>query len=441
MKSGRFGNRFLSVGWSPGRALAMAWVLGALGAAVPSVAHAQIEMKLGRVKGPSWSRVRAAIQVSLTARQEVQMVRKGGVGRVGGQVRKGGRGLVADLAVRDSEGRPKGRARFSGVDGRDLARDIKERLWSALGGEILSLEAEPAVAQAVPPPRRLRIARPRPSSTREDRDLAQGEPERAPEPVAELESSSEERPSRPAQGLAGEALRFELGAGIFSRDLGWVDDLFDELAGYSLGGAPAFRMAAEWFPGAHFTQGPASWVGLEVDAELPFAVESDREGESFPTAASAWRVGLLARYPLDFLEASLGFGFAERRFSIEASEEGSAIPDFPEVRYQTLGLRARIAFRLEDRIDLALRGGWGFMLDSGAIGRANWFPNSESHTASVGARVGYQLGQGLGLFARFDWQGAFFDLRPEPGDARVAGGATDNFYLGTAGVSFSAQGG
>lgn len=430
------------------RALGLAPLVALVSAVwVSSAVSAQAEgpIRLGKVAGPSWSRVRAAVQVVLT-RKKVSLATPGTLesGRVTGLVREVKGVLVADVSLLDASGRRRARAEFRGADGRSLAKDVKARFWSEFGDQVRALTAS-TVAEPTEPTKR---------KTKSRRRARPSSPAAGDEPRRRSKASTAARPSKtsgsvvvaeaPAASgaprrLAAEAIRFRVGVGLFARDLSWVDDIFESLAGYQLGAAPAFRFDAAWFPGAHFESGPLSWVGLDVEAELPFAVESNRGGTTFPTAASAWRLGVLGRLPLDPVEFRLGAAFGERRFHLETSEEGFSVPDLPEVRYQTFGFRAGATVRIVDRVDVDLHGGWGFMLDAGAIGRGPWFPRSESHTASVGGGVAVHIDGGISAFGRFDWQGAYFNLRPEPGDARVAGGVLDQFYLASMGVAFAGR--
>lgn len=439
------------------RCLGAAIALGGLLTATH--ASAEVKVALGKVRGPGWSRVRAAIQVALTAQEEIKMVRTSPAARIGGRIEESRSTLVANLEVRDAKGEVRGRARFRGRDPKRLAANIKVELWSSLGPALLSLgeaRASGSEAAAASP---LGVAAPAPRA-----------PERSPRAVG----SQVERPSAVAVSrgveraadasvasspppvsqdgpgeMAREAFRFAFGMGLFFREFSWADNICAEsscvggvpgLSSYSLGSAPAFRASAEWFPGAHFSAGPAGWVGVELEAELPFAVESARQGVVFPTAASAWRAGLLGRLPFERLEATARFGYAERRFAIEQSDDGTTVPNLPEVRYQSLEARLGLSVRVVEALEVFAQGGWGFMLDSGEIGRSNWFPRSSSHLASAGVGANVHLFRGVGLFARFDWQGAFFDLQPEPGDPFVAGGASDQYLLGSAGVRYVAPG-
>lgn len=441
--------------------MALSLCVGGTVVASPTAdAAAAVDVRLGKVRGPSWSRVRAAIQVVMAAHPDVRMVRSGEQVRLGGRTRETGGVLLAELSLIDASGEVLKRARFRGVSGRDLAADIKARLWDEFSYPLTALKngQKPAKLAAVKESKnkasraqRSRSTRPRSSSKSRSESSVRARsassrrsgprPTGSREPAAEARAEvSLERNGSPVQ-LGDEALRFNFGVGVFSRQLNWVDDLFGQLAGYELGAAPALRIDAQWFPGAHVAKtGPARWVGLEVEAELPFGVESNRDGQSFPTAASAWRFGLVGRLPLDFFEGQLSLGYSERRFHVEESAEGFEIPDLPEVRYQTFGARLAAAVRIFDRVDLVGRAGWGFMLDAGPIGRANWFPRSSSHTASAGGTLKVDIINQLGAFARFDWHGAFFDFNSEPGDARVAGGAADHYYMGVLGVAFAAPG-
>lgn len=393
----------------------------------PALADA-VPVKIGKIRGPGWSRVRAAVQRSLASHDEVQLVRDGEAAVVTGAIKKAKAGLIATLEVSDGAGATVGSAVFRAKTKKGIADRVQKSFWSELGPALRGLAPEPApVAELEPPPPPAEAtaapAAERPAAERrapEGRQRASREPARRGGP----------------SGLAGEKFRFSMGVGVFSRQLGWADDLFQQLASYELGAAPAFRLGATWFPGAHFTDGPLAWIGLESEAELPFAVESEREGVSFPTSASAWRLGALFRLPTEVFEARLGVGLAERRFHLEVSDEGTTIADLPEVRYQSLSTRLGFTVRIFDLIDVEAHGGWGFMLDAGPIGRSQWFPDSASHTASAGGGLEVTIAPGLAAFGRFDWQGAFFDFSPEPGDARVAGGASDMYYLTSIGFAF-----
>ncbi len=422
------------------------WLAGLCVALAAPTAGAEVAIEIGKVKGPGWSRIRAAVLSTVSARPELEVVRTNGDGRIDGVVRRAGRGQVATLTVVDAAGVARGSARFSGVNAAAVAADVKERLWAELGSVFSSLEPKsrpaPAAEAAKGPAQEDKPApapkpAPPPAATRRA-DPRRVEPRPAAAPTAQATAS----PPRAEAGgsartLAQEAMRFRFGLGWFARDFSWVDDLFSSLASYQLAGAPSFALGAQWFPGAHANSGPLGWVGLEVDAELPFALTSERLDDSFPTAASAWRVGLIGRIPVGPVEVAAGVGLDERRFAIEPSAAGAVVSDFPEVRYTTLSTRLAVTVRALDVLDLSVRGGWGFMLDAGAIGRELWFPRSQSHTASAGAMVRVELGSGVGVYGQFDWTGAFFDLAPEPGDARVAGGAADHYYLGSAGLSYA----
>ncbi len=399
-----------------------------------------VSVALGEVKGPSFTRVRAAVSIAINRQSAVQMVTKNADATIVGSVRKLSRGrLEATLEVVDRSRAVRAVTQMTGSDDRELATQIKRRLWEDLGKAIL------AAKKRRTPPRRVsaRTGRAFRQRSRPPGKSIETSPPRSTRPLAVANARSKRSSGLSSQSevvgpLAQDIFRFGIGFGLYARDWSWNDEPRQELAGYSLGSAPAFRGHVLWFPGGHISEGPISWLGLDLEAELPFAVSSEREGVEFPTAASSWRVGLLARLPVDKIEAQLGVGFAERRFALEASDEGEEVPDLPGVRYQVLTTRLAVLARVVERVDLRAVFGWGFMLDSGPVGRAPWFPNGSSYTVGVGGAVTVYLAGGLGIFGQFDWQGAFFDFDSSPDDQRIAGGASDNYYLGSLGVSFAA---
>lgn len=450
-----------------------------------SAAEAATATRLGKVRGPQWSRVRAVLQLTLSKRSELNMVSADAEAIVRGKVSKGGRGLVATISVHDAEGQAKTKARFSGVDSRGLIRDIQERAWDELGPALVAIGAPPAEEAKVVAPSRAPVQAAKSKADEEEaasraREAERAKKARAEEAAEKRRQAREAREAREAQeaeasrtraakqsaaaasptrtetrrstegglgapgALDEDAIRLAMGLGFFSRSFSWTDDIFEDLAAYELGGAPMFRVGAQWFPGAHLSDGIAGWFGAELDFELPFAVDSevglvDAEGQvetvSFPTSASAWRVGLVGRIPLEVFEVSLGLGYGERRFHLEVSDGGLQVTDLPEVRYQTLDARLALLLRISETVDISAFGNWGFMLDSGPIGRF-WFPRSSSHMAGAGGQVTVHVTEGVGVFGRFDWQGAFFDLQPEPGDTYVAGGASDTYMSASLGLSY-----
>ena len=375
-----------------------------------------VKLKLGRVTGPSFSRIKAAIQVVLRDYEEVLVVRKGHQVALSGEIKETTRGFTADLILESASGDERTRGIFRGADAKALAADVKERFWATMGRKIASMvdSPPPVVEQPATP----------------------AVPKEKPEVRTQKRAQKTTVVVAGDDALGSEVLRFSLGVGLFSRSFAFADARGD-LAGYDLGTAPAFRLDVAWFPGAYFSDGFLQHIGLEVETELPFAVQSNRDGQDFPTAASAWRVGLLGRLPFSIFEGQFGLGFAERRFHIEVAEDGSVVPDLPEVRYQILSARLRVLARIHKNVDLSGHAGWGFMLDDGEIGRELWFPNSSSHTAQLGLAGIFRFSPRFGVFGRFDWQGAFFDFSPELDDNRIAGGASDNYFLGSLGLSYS----
>lgn len=393
-----------------------------------------VRVEVGTVEGPSYSRVRAAVQIALKQRPEVQVVRKAHDAIIKGKVTQlQGGTLQVRLDLYDKVRAIRGSALFEGREPKALALDIKSRLWTQFGST-LSRGRDHFRGPRLRRTRKKRVRSPSPSPSPSLKPVESKPLDSAPS----IRQGAGFQPLRSTPG--SDIFRFGVGVGLFSRSLSWNDNVLQDLAEYSLGSAPAFRGDVAWFPGAHFTNGPLSWVGLDIEAELPFAVESNRDGVIFPTAASAWRVGLLGRVPMRNFEGQIGIGFSERRFDLERSDTGEEVADLPRVRYQNLSARAAILGRFFSRLDAAIRLGWGFMLDAGEIGRAGWFPNGSSHMAEAGVSSTLYLVSGLGIFARFDWHGAFFSFEPEVGDLRVAGGASDNYFMGTLGVSFSASG-
>ncbi len=120
----------------------------------------------------------------------------------------------------------------------------------------------------------------------------------------------------------------QLGLRMFGRSLWFTDDLFQRLRPYSVMGVPSLAGAVEFYPGALFTTGVASWFGVVLAADFaPYLNSADAEGRDYPTTVYGLSVGARARYTFWRAEVGLTLAYSRQEFSIDRGAVDQAPPE------------------------------------------------------------------------------------------------------------------
>jgi hypothetical protein len=228
----------------------------------------------------------------------------------------------------------------------------------------------------------------------------------------------------------GEQLRAMIGLGSPYRNLAYTDIVTQTLGDYTLTGAPMIDARIAYHPAAYMTDGWASWLGLDVRAQMALGIRSvDQAGNEYKSRYDSYHVGALARIPVGkhFVRGFAGYGI--QRFSQESKTKGIQSPT-PNVDYRMARMGLGGDFVFSDTLTMGLEAAWLQMLSVGQIGE--WFPQASAAGVEMGMDVSYAVTPRF--FARLfgGYQRVFFDFNPKVGDTNVAGGATDNYV--TAGL-------
>ena len=337
-------------------------------------------------------------------------------GFVEGEVdRRGRRAYTASVRVVNGlDGELIEEATFRGRSARQLVARLRSNLWRQLGISIGSTRA----------PERMD------AGGDEDFDDEELDDEELDDEDFEAFDDGPSGPRPPALSLAG-SLR------IMSRRLSYKDDIFGQLRAYELGGAPALGLAAEWYPGAHFTDGLAANLGIVFRGEVGVLLQSsDSSGTEFPTETSAWTLGTRWRIPVGDHELGLEMGYSRHAYSIEAANVDNPKPDVPDVDYRSLRFGANGRFEIIEDFSLTVGAAWLHVLSAGEIENEYWFPRLDVSGVQGTATVGYALTDDLEAQLSFDWRRYFYTMNPEPGDPWIAGGAADQYLTGAVGVEW-----
>ena len=215
------------------------------------------------------------------------------------------------------------------------------------------------------------------------------------------------------------------GAAVFTRNFTYKDDLYQTLQGYSLGAAVAPAADLTWSPlfggRGYFTGHIAMSVGLQ---------SKDQSGTSFPTQALAWGAGGGYRFLIgEKSHVGLEARFERQNFTISGTASNPK-PDIPNVGYSALAVGVDLRFSLFGPVSFLGGASYRRLFAVGEIGSASWFPRQSGMGLDANAGIGVELGSSFEIRILGTLQRYGFSFNPEPGDPKVAGGATDTYLSG-----------
>ncbi len=191
------------------------------------------------------------------------------------------------------------------------------------------------------------------------------------------------------------ALRAAVGPRGFSRAFAWGTGASPALAGYSLGFGPALGVDAQWFPGAHFTDGVLSNLGVAFTGDFSLGVVSRVDTSRFGTQATRIRASAVYRQALldSRAEVDAQLGVATQSFTISqvAMNDGSARPNIPSVAFVGPRLAAGGRMRVYGSIDADATLGFQVVVGKGELASAAYFPNSTAVALDAGLGASIKL--------------------------------------------------
>ena len=321
-----------------------------------------------------------------------------------------------------------GRTRLSGKTARKLSTEIKDHLWrksryaimfatgaNGAGGAVTANGTATAAAETAPAAGAPAVS----SDTTLPADKAADNAELAS--AADLEDDYGDAPTRRKHS----AFLASVGVGSPFRSLAYSSPITTTLGDYTMSGAPMFDFNVAFYPAAPFTDGVASWFGLDLRGAFALSTPtSDRDGNKFNSRYDSYHFGLRARVPVGNHYLSAFSGYAMNRFAITSEDEGISAPA-PSTDYRMIrsGIGGELA--LNESLRLGLDGSFLSFLSVGQIGK--WFPRAQAAGFELAAAASYNVTQGI--FARFaaSYQRTFFDFNGQPDDAYRAQGATDQY--------------
>jgi hypothetical protein len=192
-----------------------------------------------------------------------------------------------------------------------------------------------------------------------------------------------------------------------------------------MSGAPMFDFNAAFYPARPFTDGVASWFGIDARGALALSTPTtDRDGNKFSSRYTSYHFGLRARVPLGAHFVSAFTGYAMNSFAISSETRGVTSPT-PSVDYRMIRTGAGGELALSDSLSFGFDAAFLSFLSVGDIGK--WFPRAEAAGLELAGTASYNLTPGIFARATASYQRAFFDFNGQPSDTYRAQGATDQF--------------
>lgn len=367
---------------------------------------ASAQVRVGDIRGPGGRGLERRLPGALES-AGVQ-VEDGAATELTGTARRRGRRLRLEVTL---DG-PSGQESFD-VDARSVRRLLRDTA-SEVADRVLDADP-PAPVERDP-------VAPAPRESR---------PDAASAPATGASADGDDAPNR--DDWADPAMEYAVGLATLSRQQSFQDDLFDRVGEYALPVAPAMSFSATWFPARHFVAHPLAGLGLTGRFFGACCVQSSTEdGESsFDTTIDELSLALVYRMRLlEFLRVEGEFGVGQARFEVGAT--GPAGPEsarrpVPPARY--LSLRPAAAVWLDLPLHLSIRAGVGYraVVDSGALSYAQWFPGSSTVGVDASLEVRWRFDKWFAVRAYGQYTGYFTSMDPQPGDALVVAGASDEW--------------
>ena len=216
----------------------------------------------------------------------------------------------------------------------------------------------------------------------------------------------------------------------FWRRLRYNDDIDDRLRPSDLV-ANAVGITAAYRPVKGFQ--PFSVIGR---GELAVGVNGSRtsDGTAYGTSSSEWGLGVALDAGIRSARVGLAVTYGEQRFAIDDDPTMELVPD---VTYRFARGGVSFAMPLAPRLSLLATGGYRYLLGTGGLTGATWFPHATGAGIDLSAGIAYHVTSWLDLHARLDARRYFFAMNPEVGDPWIAGGATDDYIGGAIGLAIS----
>jgi hypothetical protein len=248
--------------------------------------------------------------------------------------------------------------------------------------------------------------------------------------IASEEGVSASRSSDPSAPSEQRFLDVAIGGNAFARSLTYNQAVgagnLREYQPRLLGGAAA---AIVYYPGAQFSNGFVTNVGLAINVNQAFGITSRTpDMVSYSTSIHDYNGGVRLRLPLDNLEPSVTLGFGDQAYTFSGAGRDALL--LPDVHYQYVRAVAGLLVQLPSKLSLFAGGGYRHVLSAGQI-KDTYFKNLHVAGVEATAYVAYAITSMIEARAGFDLRRYFYAFHAKSGDMYIVGGAVDQTISGS----------
>ena len=184
-----------------------------------------------------------------------------------------------------------------------------------------------------------------------------------------------------------------------------------------------------YYPGAQFSNGFVTNIGLAINVNQAFGVTSKTpDMVSYSTSIHDYNGGVRLRVPLDNLEPSVTLGFGDNAYTFSGGGRDALL--LPDVHYQYVRGVVGLMVALPSNLSVFVGGGYRHVLSAGQI-KDTYFKNLSVAGVEANAYVAYAITPMIEARAGFDLRRYFYALHAKNGDPYIIGGAVDQTLSGT----------
>jgi hypothetical protein len=224
--------------------------------------------------------------------------------------------------------------------------------------------------------------------------------------------------------------------GVLHRTLEYSETAGKNVGDYVLPAAPIVDLGIRVFPGAFFSKGWLSYLGLDLHTQFSFGLASlAPDGTRYDTQYVAYDLDLLVRYPIRRHEIHGVIGYGAQVYRMEDSEaQQSPVPD---VDYRAVRFGAGGRFELAEGYGVGLDAAWLVLTALGEIESDAWFPRASGSGIEAQLCADARVYKALSARLFVGYRHQFFAFDTLSGDPKVAGGAIDQYVTAGLGLGYA----
>ena len=287
-----------------------------------------------------------------------------------------------------------------------------------------------------------KAARVNPTPAREaapsdDQSTASKKPAKGGDVKVEEEAAPPKESGPPAP--VGRFLDLSIGGQAFSRSLTYHQQVTTTLREYQprlLGDAV---LSLKYYPGAQFSDGFVTNIGLEVNVEQSFGLKSTTpppNAATYTTQVHDYNGGVRVRLPLESLTPFISVGYGDHAFKMSGANRASLV--LPDVEYKYVRAVVGAQVPLAGGVSVAATAGYRYVLSPGDI--KTYFPHLVVGGMEANLYVGYALTSLIEARVGFDYRRYFYTMHSKNGENFIVGGAIDQTYAGSLSLAITLGG-